>query len=170
LPPPATQDRDRPRACARSRPAGRYEAGEILRPRADEFRQGIAIIVALAEEHAVRAQAGPDEAGVLDEDAVQAVQLIERKGIPAGLKDGAAPAFEAVARRALAFDLEGGPAVGEQQEACGAGDQLSAGAADGFGGEAGEPAPDVPFERRGAADDRAVIAGPEQVVADAVSF
>jgi hypothetical protein len=43
-----------------------HQAPQILRARADEFRQWIAFVIALAEENTVRPEAGPREACVLD--------------------------------------------------------------------------------------------------------
>jgi len=144
------------------------EVCQVYRSCADELRQRIAGVVALAEEDAVRAQPRLDEARVFDQDAVQAVQLLERERILPCLQYGAAPAFEAIARRAIALDLERGAAVGQQQEARGAGDEMRAGASDCFGGLLGEAAPLEGFERFCTADNGAVVAPAEQVVADAV--
>ena len=143
---------------------------QVFRARADEFRQRIAVAVALAQEDAVGAQPRLDEARVFDQDAVQVVQLIERKRILPCLQDGAAPAFEAIARRALALDLERGLAVCQQQEARGPGDQMRAGAPDYFSGLLGEAAPHEGLELFCAADNGAVVAPAEQVIANAVPF
>ena len=144
------------------------EVREIRGPRADELRQRVMIMVALADEHAVGAQPGANEARVLDQNAMQAVELIERERILAGLHDGASPAFQATARRALAFDLEARAAVRQQQKAGRAGNQLTARPADGFGGLLGKPARKEGLEGFGTPDERTVAARSEQVIPDPV--
>ncbi len=107
-----------------------HQGLQILRARADEFRQRIALVIALAEENAVRPQARPREARVLDQHAMQAQDLVKRQRVLAGLQHGAAPPLQPAARRLLAFDLEAGAAVREQKETGRARDDIRAGAAD----------------------------------------
>ena len=57
---------------------------------------------------------------------MQAQDFIERELVFPGLQHGAAPPLQPVARRPLAFDLEAGAAVGEQQEAGRARDDVRA--------------------------------------------
>ena len=91
----------------------RHQVGEVLRARADKLRQWIAGVVAIAEEHAVGAQARLHEARVLDEDAVKPDDFVEREPVLPRLQDGAAPSLQPVARRPFAFNLETRAAVGE---------------------------------------------------------
>ena len=95
---------------------------------------------------------------------MQTVELVQRERMPAGLEDGAAPAFETVAGRALALDLEARPAVGEQQEIGRPGDQAGARPADGFRNLVREAAREAGFDRFGSPDERAVAAVAEQIV------
>ena len=118
-------------------------SSQILGPRADEFRQRIALMVALAEEDAVRTQTGVYEARVLDEDALQANDFVQRERVLAGLQDRAAPAFQAAARRPFALDLETGAAVGKQHETGRARHHVRAGAAQGFPRLCARRAPEI---------------------------
>ena len=127
-------------------------------------------MIAFAEEHAVGAQAGPDKAGVLDQDTVQAVELIECQSIFAGLEDRTTPALKSAARRTLAFDRKAGTAICQQQKARGPGDQLSADPAYGFCSLVGEAAFSIVFESLGAANDWAIAARAKQVIPDAVAL
>ena len=63
---------------------------------------------------------------------VKADDFIEGQAVLAGLQDGAAPSLQPVARRALALNLEAGPAVGQQHETGGARDQMCARMPHGF--------------------------------------
>ena len=107
-----------------------HQGPQILRTRADEFRQRIAFVIALAEENAVRPEARPREARVLDQHRMQAHDFIERQFVLSGLQHGAAPPLKAVARRLLAFDLEAGAAVRQQKETRRARDDVRAGVSD----------------------------------------
>ena len=99
---------------------------------------------------------------------MQAVQLVKAQRVLAGLQEGTAPALKPVPGRALALDLEAGTAVGEQQEACGAGDQVPARAADRIGGLLCEATREDTFQRLRPADDGAVAFRAKQVVAHAM--
>ena len=132
--------------------------------------QRVALVVPLSQENAVGTETGMHETGVLDQDALQAKDFVEGEGIPAGFEDGAAPALQAGARRALALDLETRPAVGQQHETRGARHQMGARAAHGFPRLGGKVEPQEPGERLGAPDDGAESAGAQQVVAHAMAF
>ena len=64
---------------------------------------------------------------VLDQDPVQPDNFFEGERAFPGLKNSTAPSLRAVPRRTLAFDLKACPAVGPQEEACGASHDISAG-------------------------------------------
>ena len=128
------------------------------------------MVVPFAEENAVGTQAGADESRVLDQDALKADDFIESEPVLAGLQDRAAPPLQPVARRALALDLEAGPAVGQQHEAGGARDQMGARAAHGFPRLGGEIEREKFRQSFGAPDDRAEPAGAQQIVAHAVAL
>ena len=104
---------------------------EVLRACADEFGQRVAVVVALSEKHAVGPQADMDEPGIFDQDAPgRAAHFIDAQFVLFHLPDAAAPTFKPVARRALALDLEARAAVGQQQEARGARDEVAADSSD----------------------------------------
>jgi hypothetical protein len=100
---------------------------QVIGRSADEVGQRIAIVMSLAQEDAVGAQAGLHESGVLDEDAVQADDVVEGERVCAGRLDRAGPALEPVARRALVLDREAGAAVCEEQDTGGARDERRGG-------------------------------------------
>ena len=129
---------------------------DIARPCADEFRQGVAVVVTLTQEDAVRSQPRMDEACILDEDAVQADDLRQREIVLAGLQNRAAPSLQSVSRRAFAFDLEARPAICEQHEAGRTGDQMGAGTTDGLPGFGREVELEELLQCRSAANDRTV--------------
>src|SRR3546814_11432988 len=56
------------------------QAWHVVRPRPDEFRQGIAVLVALAQEDAVRAPARPAEARGLYPTTFPPDQLLTQSG------------------------------------------------------------------------------------------
>lgn len=91
-------------------------------------------MIALAEEDVVRAKARLHEACVLDQDAVQSNNLIQREPAAARLHHCPAPTLQPVAVRALAFDFKARAAIGQQQETAGASDEMAAGAADSLAG------------------------------------
>ena len=57
------------------------------------------VAVMLADKAALLAQTELHEAGIADDDLLQAQQLVEIDGSRAGLADGAAPALDTVLRR-----------------------------------------------------------------------
>src|SRR5208282_2024929 len=120
------------------------------------------------DEHPIRTQAGVYKARVLDEDAVEANDLIEREPVLAGLQDGASPSLQAASWRPLALDLEAGPAVGQQHEAGGAGHEMGARAAHGLSRLGGEVLPEEIRERLGTPDDRTEPSVAQEIIAHAV--
>lgn len=86
-------------------------------------------MVAVAEEDALGAKTGLSKAVVFDEERVQPEDFRKGQGILAGLENGLAPSLEAAARRSLALYLEAGAAVGEQQKAGGARENVRPGLA-----------------------------------------
>ncbi len=146
-----------------------HQGLQILRARADEFRQRIALVIALAQENAVRPQAGPREARVLDQHRMQAHDFIERQLVLSGLQHGAAPPLQPAARRLLAFDLEAGAAVRQQKETRRARDDVRAGASDDVVRLCSERARAEIGERLRPANDWAEGRCAEQIVAHLVA-
>ena len=126
-------------------------------------------MVPLAQENAVGPQAGPREARVLDQDAMQAHDFVERQRVLPGLQHRAAPPLQPVARRPFAFDLEAGAAVGQQKEAGRARDHVRAGASNDLVRLGSERARAEVRERLRPANDRAEGRRAEQVVAHLVT-
>ena len=140
-----------------------------MAPRANEFRQGITIVVTLTEEDAVWTKARPHEPCVFDQDAVKAYNFIKGELAPASLHHGPPPPLKSVAWRALAFDLKTRPAIGEQQEAGGAGDEMAAGVTDDVACLFGECEIDKSASALRAANNRTEAGRAEGVVPDAVT-
>src|SRR5260221_8097945 len=93
-----------------------YEVVEVGRSRADKFGQRAAIMVALAEKHAVGPQADMDEPVVFDQHTLQADHFIHGEFILARLHDGPAPALQPFARRARALHFPAPPAGPPEEE------------------------------------------------------
>ena len=146
-----------------------HQFGKVRGPRADEFRQGIAMMIALANKHAVGTKACLHEPCVFDQNAVKAYDFIEGKLGPASLHDGFAPTLQPVARRPFAFDLEARPAVGQEQETGGAGYELTGGAANSLAGLFSKRQIDKTGERLRSANDGTEAPRAEQIVPDAVA-
>ena len=89
-------------------------------------------MVSLAQENAIGTEPRARESGILDENALQSDDFVKCERVFAGLQDRAAPSLKAVPRGTFAFDLEASAAVGRQQEACGASDQMGACSSHGF--------------------------------------
>ena len=104
----------------------RHQVVEALRAGADELRERIARVVAVAYEDAGRAQTGLYKTRVFDQDAVEVNDLIEGERVPSCLQHGAAPALQTVARWSLALDVKARAAVGQEHEAGRAGDEVPA--------------------------------------------
>jgi hypothetical protein len=107
-----------------------HHGRKILRARADEFRQRITFVIALAKEDAVRPQARLREAHVRDQHGVQPQDLIERQLVLSGLHYRPPPTLKAATWRPLTFDLEACTVVCEQKEARRERDDIGAGVAD----------------------------------------
>src|ERR1051325_10082479 len=74
----------------------RHQIREILRSSADEVRERIAVMVALADAYTVRAEARANEPRVFDETALRPQDLVQRERVFAGLEDSAPPALKPV--------------------------------------------------------------------------
>jgi hypothetical protein len=109
-----------------------HQVREVLWACADELRQRITQMVALADECPVGPEARAHEARVLDEDIVQPDDLVEGERVLPRLEYGAPLSFETVARRTFALNLEARAAVGQQQEADGPRGEMGANAAHGI--------------------------------------
>jgi len=66
-----------------------HEIVEVAGPRADEFRQGVAVMVR-SPRNTPSDEPRVDKARVLDEDALKADDFVESQAVPAGLQDRAA--------------------------------------------------------------------------------
>ncbi|HEX4998704.1 MAG TPA: hypothetical protein VFY29_10775 [Terriglobia bacterium] len=86
------------------------------------------------------------------------------------LQNRASPPFKTIARRPFTLDLEARPAIGEQQEAGGARDQMGAGAADRLPGICGKIKLNAFRELWCAANDGREAAGPQKIVPNTVAF
>lgn len=146
-----------------------HKFGKVRRPRADEFRQGIAMMIALAKKHAVRTKACLHEPCVFDQDAVKAYDFIEGQPGPASLHDGFAPTLQPGARRPFTFDLKACPAVGQEQKTRGAGDELPGSAANSLTGFFSKRQIDKTGERRRPANEGTEAPRAKQIVPDAVA-
>ena len=112
-------------------------------------------MIPFPQEHAVRAQTGARKARVLDEDAVETSDLVEREPILASLQNCPSPSLQPVAWWPLAFDFEAGPAISQQHEAGCARDQMGASVSYCLASFGGEIEPEEIRQRFGAADNRA---------------
>jgi hypothetical protein len=84
------------------------------------------VVVPLAQKHALAAVSDLGEPVVADQDAVQAVDLGLVERTLAGFENGAPPALEPIGWRAFRLDLKARAAVGEEENACGPGNDMSA--------------------------------------------
>src|SRR5262249_7159488 len=98
-----------------------------------------------------------------------AQDLVQRKGVFAGLEDSAPPSLEPVARRPFAFDLEAGAAVSEQKETRGARNEMCASPPDRLARLCGEIKGDRILQSLGPAYDRTEARGPEEIIAYTMS-
>jgi len=105
---------------------------------------------------------------VLNQDALEPKNFLHGERVLAGLQNRAAPSLHPVSRRPLAFNLETGAAVGQQQEARRACHQMSAGSANRLPSFLRKVKRHELLERFGPPDDGAKAAGPEEVVANAM--
>ena len=96
--------------------------------------------------------------------------FVECEAVLPCLQDGAAPAFQAVARRPFALNLEAGAAIGAQHEACCTCNEMAASAAHGLARLAGEIESQHPPQRLSAPDDRTEPARAQEIVADAMAL
>ena len=123
----------------------------------------------LADEPAILPQAKFDEARVTDDDTLQAQKLIQIDRTTSGLADGAAPALDAILRRALSLDRVTGLGVFQRQESCCAGEQV----ARHFSDRSLRPMWQVHrtefLQCFGAKDQRTELGRAGQVIADAVA-
>src|SRR5262249_54766156 len=123
-------------------------------------------MVPLAEEHAVRPETGLRKSRILDQNALEANDLIQREAVFGGLQDGASPSFQAVPRGTLAFDFEAGATVREEHETGRARDQMGARAADGFPRLGSQLSREEIRQGFSATNDRTEAAVAEQIIAD----
>ena len=147
-----------------------HEVLQVGGPGTDEFRPWIAVVVSFAEEDAVKSQSRPNESRVLDQDALQAGDFLDRQPVLAGLQDRTAPPLQPAARRTLALDLEAGPAVGEQHETGSARNEMGARAPDDVARPGGEIELHELRERLGAPDHRTESDRAQEIVPHAVPF
>ena len=86
------------------------QRGQVFMPGADVIGQGGAgRAVVLSNEATLLPQAQMHEAGIADDDTLQAFQLCLIDRMPPGFTDDLAPAPDAILGRVLAFDLETRP-------------------------------------------------------------
>src|ERR1017187_9034214 len=126
-------------------------------------------MIPVAQENAVRPQAGPREARVLDQYSMQAQDFVNRQRVLSGLQHRPAPPLQSAARRLFAFDLEAGAAVRQQKETGRARDHVRAGTANDLVRLGPERARAELYERLRPANDRAECRRAEQVIADLVT-
>ena len=158
------------RATVERRHAG-DQRRQIFRPGADMVRQrhaGVAIM--LADKPALLPQTQFDEARIADDDALQTQKLVQIDRTVSRLADGAAPALDAVLRRALSLNGVAGPGIFQEQESSGAGEQVAR-----HLGHDGLRAPrqihrGKRLQRFGAKDQRTERRRAGQVIADAVAW
>jgi hypothetical protein len=84
-----------------------------------------AFAVVLADESAPLPEAEFREAGVAQNDSLQAQQLFAVERLASGLANRAAPALDAIRRRALALDSVARPRVFEQKKCRRTGEQVA---------------------------------------------
>jgi len=135
-------------------------------PRPDRRRL---IVVAFAEKHTIGPQSNVNKPPIPDQDLLQTKDFIEGKFVFPGLQHGLAPTFVPVARRPLPFDFKAGTAVGQQQKARGARDDVRARPPQNFRRFLGQAALRKLFELLGAAKDWTVGAVSQKVVAHTVA-
>ena len=126
-------------------------------------------MISLAQDYAVSPQTRLREARVLNQNYMQADDLIKRQRIIAGLENRPSPPLQSIARRLLALDLKTGPAVSQQEEASSARDDTGSGLPDHFIRLASERTRAELFERLRSANDRIKRRGAEQIVSDFVA-
>jgi hypothetical protein len=127
-------------------------------------------VIALPEEHAIRPQSRLDESCVFDKHTLKSNDLFERERGLASLQDSAAPSLQASARRPFALDLEAGAAVGQQEKAGRACDEVRAGPADSVTGLCCQVRGYELAQRLRSSNDRTEPACSQKVVANTVSL
>src|ERR1700674_386572 len=106
---------------------------EVRRPCTDEFRQRVAVVIALAQKHTIWPQADAHKPLILYQYPLKPNDLIKSKLVFARLQNGPAPPLQPVARRPFAFDFKTGKAIHQKQEACRTGNEMRARAPQRFG-------------------------------------
>jgi hypothetical protein len=95
----------------------RYKRGNILVARADMvWDRPLRIVVVLADEAALLAEAELHETLIADHDALQAKKLLLVKRRAASLTDGAAPSLDTILRWPFTFDHIAGLRILQQQK------------------------------------------------------
>ena len=143
---------------------------EVFVPRTDVVGERCARVpVVLADKSAFGAQAQTHEPVVADHNVLEPKQFIEVNGLPAGLTHSAAPALNAVVRRALALDRIARLGILQEQECGCAGQQAARNRSDDRPRPLREIEVDEFLECFRAPDERAAIRCARQVVPDTMS-